>query len=73
MKAGAAAAGLTVIVMDELVSAPEAFAAFTVKLNDPATVGVPDSAPPTARLSPVGRAPLSTANVGVGYPEALKV
>lgn len=50
------------------------FDAVTVKLNVPATVGVPASTPPAVSgVKPVGMAPAVTANVGAGEPVATKV
>ena len=61
---GAAAAGLTVIDVAEVVTVPVAFVALTVKPAVPGAVGVPASTPVVVfRLSPLGWAPEATANV----------
>jgi hypothetical protein len=41
---------------------------FTVKLAEPAAVGVPDIVPPAPRLRPAGMAPLVTDHVYGGVP-----
>ena len=50
------------------------FVAETVKLNVPATVGVPANTPPDViAAKPVGMAPAESAKVGAGEPVAVKV
>ena len=50
---------------------PTPLVAKTLKVNEPATVGVPESTPVTALSSrPVGSEPLATPYVGVGFPLA---
>ncbi len=70
---GAAGAGATVTVMEEVETVPEALVADTANENEPAALGVPESTPALDRASPVGKLPASTANTGAGYPEAVKV
>ena len=47
--------------------------AVTVKLDVPAAVGVPVSAPPGASERPAGNVPAVTAKVGAGAPDAVNV
>ena len=60
--AGATGAGL-LVMLKSFVSLPALFSAFTVKLNVPAAVGVPDMFPSPDSVSPVGRLPLSRLQV----------
>lgn len=62
-----------IINVTACVAVPAELVAVTVKLNVPETVGVPESAPPVARLSPAGNVPVVTVNAGAGLPEAVKV
>ena len=55
------------------IALPETFAALTVKLNLPALVGVPDSTPSMLSVSPGGRLPLCSAQLGTGFPVAVKL
>ena len=53
---------------------PVGLVAVTVKLNVPATVGVPANTPPDVSAAiPVGIVPAVTANVGAGLPLATNV
>ncbi len=73
MNTGAAAAGLTVTVIELVLSEPLPFVAVTTKDEDPGVVGVPDNTPPPDKLNPAGRPPVVTENVGAGYPDAANV
>ena len=63
-----------VIAMDSaLVSLPALLVAFTVKLEVPAEVGVPDITPAVERLNPAGRLPLANDHVMGVVPVAASV
>jgi hypothetical protein len=56
-------------VIDGDVAVPKVLVALTVKVPEP--VGVPDNTPVlVVKLSPAGRLPDATANVGDGEPDA---
>ena len=66
--------GGAVITMDNaLVSLPTLLVAFTVKLEVPATVGVPDITPAAESVKPVGRLPLANDHVIGVVPVAVSV
>ena len=72
---GAVWAGFTVIVIEGVTaSGLMPFVAAIVNVAGPAAVGVPDRTPVVVfRLSPAGRAPEFTRNVGAGLPLAANV
>jgi hypothetical protein len=49
------------------------FDAEIVPVKIPAALGVPESSPALLRLSPSGKAPEVTANVGIGVPVAVQL
>ena len=55
------------------VTLPAVLVAFTVPVNVPVTVGVPEMAPALLKVSPVGSAPADTVKVGAGEPLAVQV
>ncbi|MCR4431581.1 MAG: hypothetical protein NUV45_11230 [Tepidanaerobacteraceae bacterium] len=59
------------VMLKSFVSLPALFSAFTVKLNVPAAVGVPDMFPSPDSVSPVGRLPLSRLQVMGASPVAV--
>jgi hypothetical protein len=64
----------TVMVMLEVVAFGEVpLAACTVKVNDPAVVGVPDSTPLVLSVKPVGSEPVALVNVIGVEPDAVNV
>jgi hypothetical protein len=65
----------TTMVMDGLTaSGVTPLVALTVKVDEPAVVGVPDNTPVVVfNDRPGGRAPADTAKVGAGLPEAANV
>jgi len=64
---GAAAAGTTVNVTDRVAFGVLPFAAVTVKVDEPAVVGVPDSSPVAgSRLRPSGRSTAVAVKVAAG-------
>jgi len=75
VKAGAAGAGVTVMVMGAVTASGMApLLARTVNGVDHAAVGVPDTVPVVeSRLKPGGRVPLAIVKVGAGVPVATKV
>ncbi len=64
---------VTVIVIGELLILPTLLLACTVKVYEPAAVGVPESTPAEESARPVGNVPLATLYVGMGLPLATKV
>ncbi len=52
---------------------PALLLACTVKVYEPAAVGVPDNTPADESVKPVGNVPLATLYVGAGVPLAIKV
>ena len=52
-----------------VASGAKPLVAATTPVNTPPSVGVPDSTPPVERLTPGGRVPDCTVNVGAGEPE----
>jgi len=63
------AGGFVVIVIEAVAAGLVALVADTVKVAVPEAVGVPDSTPPELSVRPAGRLPLTSANVGAGYPD----
>jgi len=71
---GAASAGLIVIVIEAVAAGLVALLADTVNVEDPlGPVGVPASPPAELSVRPAGRLPLTSANVGAGYPDGANV
>ena len=62
---------VTTIVNGPAVTDPAELAAFTLNVNDPTLVGVPDSTPDPSRLNPSGNDPESTEKLGAGDPAAV--
>jgi len=68
------AGGLIAIVKGAVADADALSVARTVKLLDPAALGVPDIVPPAERLNPAGNDPLATDHeYGGDPPEAPSV
>ena len=59
-----------IVIDSDRVSSPAVLAAFTVKSNSPACVGVPNTMPFSDRLSPGGRSPSVMLHVIGAVPEA---
>ena len=72
LNSGADNAAPTVTVIGGVTAGlPTPLVAETLKVNEPATLGTPESTPVTALSSrPVGWEPLANAYVGVGFPLA---
>ncbi len=69
VKTGAAAAGLTVTVIEPVLTKPLALVAVTTKVAGPGVVGVPASTPVLLfRFNPAGRLPVVTENVAPDTP-----
>ncbi len=73
MKLGGIGALAMVMWMSAVVATPAVLLALTWKVNTPWVVGVPDSTPEELRVSPGGRVPEASENVGAGVPDAVKV
>ena len=58
------------IILNALVALPAMLVAFTVKLDVPAAVGVPEMSPAPERLKPLGKLPLSNDHVIGAVPVA---
>ena len=61
------------MILKFLESLPAAFVALTVKLNVPASVGVPETTPPPLKPKPPGKLPLAIDHVIGVVPYALSV
>src|ERR1700712_1747977 len=73
MNFGVAGALETVIVRGPVASKPALFEAPTLKEKVPSTVGVPESTPVVASVTPGGKVPDCREKAGVGVPVALNV
>lgn len=74
MSTGAIGAGSTVTVSAPVVAFGETpLLAVTVKANVPVVVGVPERTPAALSVSPAGRLPEDSVNVGAGTPDAVNV
>ena len=60
-------------MLKAFVTLPPAFVAFTVKLDAPAAVGVPEITPALFKLKPTGRLPLPIDQVIGAVPVAASV
>lgn len=71
---GATGAGSTITVKAPVVAfGATPLLAVTVKVEVPVVVGVPERTPAVLRVSPGGRVPEDTVNVGAGTPAAVNV
>src|SRR5688572_24722001 len=70
---GAPGSVVAMVIEKFCVALPLLFDAVTTPVNVPPVVGVPVSAPPALSVSPGGRAPEVTLNVGAGAPLAVYV
>ena len=68
-----AIAVVPMVIVNALVSLPALLVAFTVKLNVPVVVGVPDIVPLVERVNPVGRLPFAIAQFMGVVPVAVRV